>query len=263
MIPKPTRILAIVLWTLLAVFVFLFITAVSGTLLFQFAGLLLFGWIKFLSRVLPQVTLNWEIAINAIVALGLALFGLHRILRWWQGREGDPASVWRFAWTVKISAMVLLLFATSIAAVGIVHQIAWLCREPNLIVMRGMGVETREMSDLKQVATACRLYAEDHEGRFPPTLGELIPEILPDHRMLFTRARDGDPPQPIIYRVGFKADDPVDSLVVASPRPFESSRGRRRVVVFVDNSARIVTEAEFQELMLRQRPPDRGIGVKQ
>ena len=82
-------------------------------------------------------------------------------------------------------------------------------------------------------------------------------------RVLFTRARADDPPQPIIYRAGYKADDPEDNLVVASPRPFESSRGRRRVVVFVNTSARIVTEAEFQELMLRQRRPERDIEGKQ
>jgi hypothetical protein len=262
--PK-VRWVKVTLWTLLIAFVALAVLGIPlGRLFVEFIGLLLLGWLLFLSRVLPQITLNWEIAFNAGVALGLALFGLHRILCWWRKRSDElAASPWRFAWTVKISAMVLLLFATSIAAVGIVHQIAWLCREPRVIVMIGWGEQSREMSDLKQVATACRLYADDHEGRFPAKVSDLIPDYLQDHRLFFTKGRGDDPPQLIIYHAGYRADDPAETLLVASPRPFESSRGRHRVVVFVDTSGRIVPEAEFQELMLRQWPPHRGSKVKQ
>lgn len=250
------RLVKIALWTLFLGFIAI---TVFGALPFQLAGLLLFGWARFLFRVLPQITLNWEIAFDAVVALSLALFGLHRILCWWSKHGGaGSASPWRFVWTLKISAMVLLLFATSIAAVGIVHQIAWLCRERNVIVMLGRGEETRDMSNLKQVVTAARLYADDHGERFPASLGELVPDYLTDYNLLFTRARGDDPPQPIVYCAGYNAGDRAQTILAASPRPFETSRGRHRIVAYLDTVVRIIPESEYQELRLQQRPTGRG-----
>ena len=220
----------------------------------DFAGLLLFGWIAFLGRVLPQITFNLEIAFDAAIALALALFGLHRILCWWIKQRGDESAKWRFGWTLKISVMVLLLFAISIAAVGMAHQIAWLCREPRLIYMTGLGKQSAELSNMKQVALALTLFAGDHDGRFPKKLDELIPDYLSNHKLFFTTAMDGDPPQPIIYYTGYNTRDNQATIILASPRPFESASERRtRVVAYVDNSASIILETQYQELIHKQQ----------
>ena len=213
----------------------------------EFAGLLLFGWIPYLGRVIPQITFNPEIAFDAVAALGLALFGLHRILRACPLQGGDEPAKWRFGWTLKISVMGLLLFATSIAAVGMVHQIAWLCHEPNLIEMRGRAKQTWELANLKQVSLGLRLFADDHEGRFPKRLDELVPDYVPMYKDLFTRAIDGDPPQPVAYYPGYGTSDSHDLIILASPRPFEGARGRTRTIVHRDSSAEIISESSFHE----------------
>lgn len=238
-----------------ALFILVVVYFIIGPIPFELLTLLLLGWLNYLREVLPRTSFDPEIAFNAVVALGLGLFGLHRILCWWASRREGPSRPWRFGWTAKISLMVLLLFATSIAAVGIVHQIAWLCREPKVIVMTGIGWQTRELSDLKQVATGCRLYALDHEGRFPERVGELFPDYLPDHRIFFTRTRDGDPPQPILYFPGYKDGGDQQTLVAASPRPFASRQGSSRVVVLADGTATVIPESKFQEVMLQPKPP--------
>lgn len=250
-VSSVVRILALLM---IVLFVFFFIQAVLGTLPFQFVGLLLFGWVGFLGRALPQITFNWEIAFDAAVAMGLAVFGLHRILCWWAKQQGDETAKWRLGWTLKITVMVLLLFATSIAAVGMVHQIAWLCREPNLIVMGGVGRQTRELSYAKQLGTAAKLYAMDHQDRFPQRLDELSPDYI-DYRMLFTPGSVGDPPQPFLYFTGYGTGDGPDTIILASPRPMESERGGRRVVIHADISGTIIPEAKYQELIRKQPAP--------
>ncbi|EDY17732.1 hypothetical protein CfE428DRAFT_4771 [Chthoniobacter flavus Ellin428] len=52
---------------------------------------------------------------------------------------------------------------------------------------------------------------------------------------------------------GYTANDDPKIIILASPRPFESSSGRKRAVVHVDVSAIIIKESEFQELMQKQR----------
>jgi hypothetical protein len=239
------------LFVLFVLFVFL------GEIPFDFVGLLLFGWIAYLGRVLPQITFNWEIAFDAAVALALALFGLHRILAWWAKRGENARAKWRFGNTLKIGVMVLLLFATSISAVGMVHQIGWLCREPRLIYMSGFGRQTMELSQIKQVVLGLSLFASDHDGWFPKELDELVPDYLDTHRYFFTRAMDSDPPQRIIYYTGygtgFRTPENGNTIILASPRPFESLSGRKRAVAYLDTSAAIISETSYQEQIQKQK----------
>jgi hypothetical protein len=237
----------------LGLFILLFVLVFLGTIPFQLVGLLLFGWFTFLGRTIPQLTFNWEIALDATVALALALFGLHRILCWWVKQRGEDVAKWRFGWTAKITVMVLLLFAASISAVGIVHQIAWLCREPNVIVMIGRGPQILELSNAQQLATAARLYSMEHDDRFPTQLDAVAPEII-QSRMLYTRGYGGDAPQPFLYFPGYGTQDDPKIIIVASPRPMGLNEGGRRAVVHIDGSAEILKEADFQELIQKQHP---------
>jgi len=247
------RILKWTLITLAGLFVLYLLLAIFAFLPFQLAGLILFGWVAYLGRVIPQITFNPEIAFDAAVALALALFGLHRILCWWAKQRGDESAKWRFTWTLKISVMALLLFATSIAAVGMVHQIGWLCREPRLIYMSGMGKQTMTLSSMKQVALGLRLFAEDHDGAFPKKLDDLVPDYFSRLDLFFTPAMDGDPPLPIIYHAGYSTRDSDETIVLASP--FEAFGGRKRVVACRDGSAMIIAESRYEELIQKQKPP--------
>lgn len=219
----------------------------------QLAFLLLFGWIAYLGRVVPHMTVNPEIAIEAVMALALALYGLHRILCWWTKQRGGEPTPWRFGWTLKITAMVLLLFATSISAVGIVHQIAWMFREGKVIEMMWGEKQAMEMSHLFQVGEGMRRYADDHGGQFPKQLEELIPDYLPNHKRLFTRAADDDPPQPILYFSGRRMQDGPRMMILASPRLFETARGGKRCVVYANASGGVISEEEYQMQLRKQR----------
>lgn len=239
---------------LLLLFVLLLILIGYIPIPVQFAGLLLFGWVAYLGRVLPEITFNREIALDGAVALALALFGFHRILDWWTKQSGNESPKWRFGWTVKITVMALLLFATSLASIGMIHQSAWLFHEPKLIEIGGMSKEVMELSNIREVDIACRYFADDHGCQFPKCLEDLFPKYLTAHKLLFTIALDDDPPEPILYYAGHNSRDDAGTIIVASPRPWGSPTRHSRIVAYLDGSAGIISESEYQEAIHKQTP---------
>lgn len=96
------------------------------------------------------------------------------------------------------------------------------------------GEETRSLSNAKQIAIACRLYAMDHQEAFPKKLDELIPDYLPD-RTLFTSTLS--PGEPMAYEYfGGSEKDPSNKVLLMSK--FKDRRGKR-IIVFVDSSGRV------------------------
>jgi hypothetical protein len=93
---------------------------------------LLFGWLSFLGRVVPQVRVYWPSVILGTAAFVAFTIGLHLFLRQFTPRSiaasnAQPAPErWRFRWTTAIVAMVVVAFAAGISLVGIVHQVGWL-----------------------------------------------------------------------------------------------------------------------------------------
>jgi hypothetical protein len=229
-----------------------FTLPIVGPVPFEFAGLVLFGWFGYLQRISSEVSPDPGVIIGAIVALGVATWALHHVLRWWRVRTAAEPARWRFGWTVRITILVLVLFGASLAVGCVVHQVAWLCEEAHLIETRGMGKQTKELSKIKQVATVMKIYATDHQGRFPKQLDEMVPDYLVDHEMLFTPALPGDPPQRIIYYPGYKDTDASDTIVLASPRIYRTGTKASRVIAHIDTTTMVVRESKYQELMQKQ-----------
>ena len=91
---------------------------------------LLFGWIGFLQRTLPHVTLRRD----GLLTFALGLVGVtlvaHGLLRWIsqqiQSRRPQPHIAWRVRSTVMLVGMVVALFVAGISMIGVTHQTAWL-----------------------------------------------------------------------------------------------------------------------------------------
>lgn len=248
--PEPSRLAKVILRTLiwgLLGFVLLGFFGGEAMVLFDFIFTLLFGWLKYLAHVAPRVKFNVEIALCSMVALALATIGLHRILRWWRSARGDGRR-WRAGWTIRLTAMLLLMFATSIAATGIVHQIGWLFRAGGLTYNAGIGRITMALSDVKRTILGIRMYSGDHEEILPKMLEELVPKYCTSNRILFVQLDRNEPPEKLIYFPGYKETDPEDTIIVASPRPLNG----QRAVGLIDGSAKVIEESEFQSLMQKQ-----------
>lgn len=172
--PTPAR-SAGVLKTLLATFVILivlslFIDILGGVI--QAAGHVLLGWLFFSRRVLPQVQVNWGGVWMAAACLVGVLVLTQTLARW-------LISSWRPRYTLISVAIVLLMFIAGTAATGIAHQTAWLANSDQpMFVYGGRSRETANRikcrSNVGELAKAARIHAQEHAGRFPDTLGQLV-----------------------------------------------------------------------------------------
>lgn len=147
------------------------------------------GWILFLWRVLPNVTVNWTDAGVAVVALSLFVFGTHWFLRWLYaalprvadvakpadstgspttGLSDEPmiARSWSARWTASVVALVLMMFVAGIAMVGITHQLTWLAksREPIVGFHDTASRRIQSTNNLKQIGLGFHNYHDRYSS---------------------------------------------------------------------------------------------------
>lgn len=251
--PSPPSMLRRVLKRLLMLIVVLFLLMSLLLLIFNQSSLLLeapfhllCGWLLYLFEVIPRTQLNVELLLCSLGALALGIVGLQLLMS-----RFFVAGRWPWRFTLAWCGMLIVMFSTSIAAVGIVHQTGWLFRLPHWIDMRGMSVQVMGMSHAKQVVWAARQYARVHDGRFPDTCADMMPEIVTDSRIFWVSVDRGMPLEPLVYvGAGVRDSDAGNFLVVWSPRP---SANGMRIVGRLDGSAEIVREEKFQEMLAEFR----------
>lgn len=110
---------------------------------------LLAGWIQFLRRVLPAITLNPAGIAMFAVCSGLIVFTTQRFCAWMYGafRTRRPVdspwpAVWPWRWSLGIYCGLWLLFLTAMSVTGVAHQVGWLWRSETPVIaarQRGYG----------------------------------------------------------------------------------------------------------------------------
>jgi prepilin-type processing-associated H-X9-DG protein len=131
------------------------------------------GWIWFLGRVIADVRLDaWGLA-TAIVCLVFLAFGLHFFCGWLahqiekkrNAAEALPRP-WTWRRTLTICSVMLLMFVSGIAVVGMTHQSVWLVTSPEPLLTSSFGrlVERLETENsLKQMALAMHTNHDVHK----------------------------------------------------------------------------------------------------
>ena len=97
--------------------------------------------------------------------------------------------------------------------------------------VKDRGNLTKALSNAKQIGTACKIYATDNDGKFPPKLEDLVPDYLPDATILACRYPDPAKPTAYEYFGGSEKDDPK-KILISSP----AVEGKGRVFIYVDGS---------------------------
>lgn len=104
-----------------------------------YPGMLLFGWIGFLRRVVPLITIDP----GAIFGFGLCAFvlaiGTHRMALWLtkpdrtlEVSRNSSRFAWRFRWTCMLLAAIGCSFVAGVCLVGMAHELTWMAtsKEP-------------------------------------------------------------------------------------------------------------------------------------
>ncbi len=139
---------------------------------------LTFGWIWYLGRVVPEVSVDWGAVAFSLAGLALFAAGLHPFLRWLDAQiraEDRVGPTWPVRGTLALVAMVALMFAAGIAATGVAHQSGWLLASHEPWTDRGRQAMSRAMStnNLRQIGLGFHNYAGDRsdvegDGTLPP-----------------------------------------------------------------------------------------------
>ncbi|SRR5581483_1269019 len=96
---------------------------------------------------------------------------------------------------------------------------------------------TRCLHNAKSIGLACKLYAADHNGKYPPRLEDLAPDYLPNLDVVRCPLTSGNTGIGYDY-FGGTDTDPPDKVLLRS----HVSAGGRRAVVYSDVSGRVVRE---------------------
>jgi hypothetical protein len=116
-----------------------------------------FGWVQFLGRVVP--TLNpdpWTVGTGLACLVGV-IVGAHLFLRWLHRATATQPDTprWPLRRTLRLVAMVVVMFVAGIAVVGVIHQTSWLARSPEpLFGNRLAAKRTASANSLKQIVIA-------------------------------------------------------------------------------------------------------------
>jgi hypothetical protein len=106
-----------------------FLDLLAGGNLIQICAMVCFGWIGFVQRVLPEWRWSSSAIISFIVLASALLFGAHIFLRRVYKNFRPDAPAWPYRLTLRFAALVIIIFLTGIATIGVVHQTAWLFRD--------------------------------------------------------------------------------------------------------------------------------------
>ncbi len=99
------------------------------------------GWWGFLERVLPAMTVSWSGIGMAVGCSLLIIVGMHSLSGWLFAHASrilkeDSQRTWRWTWTIALYLGVWLVFFAIMGAVGVIHQVGWLVRSKEPVMVR-------------------------------------------------------------------------------------------------------------------------------
>lgn len=191
----------------------------------QFVLYLLFAWIPYLRRVLPQVQLSTDGLVTGILCLAGTFAAAHFLLRWlytaMKNTESEPPR-WRARWTLISVTLVLVMFAAGIAASGVVHQSVWLARSDAPMFSYGRregALAVYCQGNMRRIMSAIQAYASEHDGAMPASLEQLVQQRDIDPSELCCPASEDDQtPRKYVYiGGGMKLSGSSTQPVLAEP----------------------------------------------
>lgn len=215
------------------------------------------GWFGFVSQKVALISIDPLRCVTGVILGGVAVAGMHGLLRTWRGHAGSSSVPWLWRWSLAIASVMLALGVAAVATTGAFSQLSWLKSEPKIVNV-SRSEQMTNASNARQLIMVANLYADEHQGKYPESLSALAKWAVAEEvvtsmeRLLFFAAAPWGTPEPWLY-FGNDPDQSVSrkTVFLASPR---AVRGRR---IVGDRSCRVefVEESRFEEMIKRERSP--------
>lgn len=207
----------------------------------------LFGWAVHLWVMVPVLLPQWRGLLLPMACTGISLWLGHGFIRWGMAAN-ESGHRWSLSRTAALFGLLLLCSGAAIAMSGVVHQLAWLLKEPCLT--NGIMIErTRAMSQVRRLLDGIAAFCAEN-GRYPDGLGELE-SFQPDlARDFWIEVGGASAPERVIYlrpppELAGEAGAAESTLLVS---PALQPNGRV-VLGRGDLSAVVVERAQAEEIL--------------
>jgi hypothetical protein len=146
-----------------------------------------FGWIAFLKRVLPQITVNWNVIGMAALCMGMIFWGTHYFCSWLyvsvqKAKAADSAiRPWSWRWTGSLLVVICLPFFVGMAVIGTIHQVGWMATSTEPMYVRHFP-KWEIINDMREQSIAFQIAMSDHGTNTSISYDELrtaINEVTP------------------------------------------------------------------------------------
>ncbi|MEO7932655.1 MAG: DUF4190 domain-containing protein [Chthoniobacterales bacterium] len=132
---------------------------------------------------------------------------------------------------MAIAGLVMGYFFVAIFMLGIMAGIAF----PVISKVQENARLTQDLGNAKHIGLACKLWAQDHNGHFPPNLEVLVPEYLPNHSVLTSAFATDKSEVSYEYTPGLTESSPGDTVLLRD----KYTRSHKEIIVRVDMSGAV------------------------
>ena len=155
--------------------------------------------------------------------------------------------------------LLIVLLGVGIEFNALVLQPMWHKHDPS---PAAGDPRAEELAHLKMLGRALKLHADEHDGKFPPSIAEInwrqnLPGMdwagLPAAVSRFHHPETGKVSD-WLYYPGHTENDPPETILAASPVPLGKAHDRR-MVVRVNGVAEVIAEADFLRPIRDQAAP--------
>ena len=167
-----------ILLTLILVILFMGVIAPS---VLEAPLLFLFGWIGFLMRVVPEITLDWDMLGLAAICFTVILFLSHALIRASIRTRNQNISTrnasWKLQSTLALNLLVWLSFFIATAVAGLFQEIRWIVQNDEPFML-GRTYSVWERIAAKELALSIMLGVDAD--------GKSVPEAAQEARVFHT-----------------------------------------------------------------------------
>ncbi|HSJ04047.1 MAG: hypothetical protein ACAI34_23120 [Verrucomicrobium sp.] len=204
------------------------------------------GWIWHIEETVPNIVWRWGGMVGVGVSLLITFAAFH------VAAIRLATRTWSFRWTRAWMQTLLVAVGAAGAFVMVAHHLLWLPRE-TFFYYNDISDTTRNLSNARQMITALRIYADDHGGRCPDNLQQLVAEGIVDAAFLDVESRmilPGGMRMPWRVLGGIETEDSGSLPLVVSP---VAQYGHFHMVACNDTGTSVVSQDKYEKLMARWR----------